>query len=147
MTRFLFIQEPWLIVLLPYSRWEDGKSTAETIIFISIYDPSHKSTQAGLHVMRRLLPYCRSSVQDPLMSDSVIYHSPRRSWRVVWQRSLANRAVRHRAGFRDNPHSSFPWCQRHNPCRLALLRRVSISAGVRVQRSGNRNQESQNSHL
>jgi hypothetical protein len=28
-----------------------------------------------------------------------------------------------------------------------LLRRVSISAGVRVQRSGNRNQESQNSHL
>jgi hypothetical protein len=28
MTRFLFTQEPKLIVLLPYSRWGDGKSTA-----------------------------------------------------------------------------------------------------------------------
>jgi hypothetical protein len=25
MTRFLFTQEPWLIVLLSYSRWEDRK--------------------------------------------------------------------------------------------------------------------------
>src|SRR5947209_18745676 len=34
MTRFLFTQEPQLIVLLSYSRWEDGKSTAAPI-FIS----------------------------------------------------------------------------------------------------------------
>ena len=54
MTRFLFTQELQLIVLLSYSRWEGGKSTAETI-FISIYDPSHKCTQAGLHVIRRLV--------------------------------------------------------------------------------------------
>jgi hypothetical protein len=32
--RFLFTQEPWLIVLLSNSRWEDGKSTAIPI-FIS----------------------------------------------------------------------------------------------------------------
>ena len=34
MTRFLFTQEPLLIVLLSYSRWGDGKSTAFPI-FIS----------------------------------------------------------------------------------------------------------------
>src|SRR5580704_10992761 len=34
MTRFLFTQEPLLIVLLSYSRWGDGKSTAIPI-FIS----------------------------------------------------------------------------------------------------------------
>jgi hypothetical protein len=34
MTRFLFTQEPYLIVLLSYSRWGDGKSTAIPI-FIS----------------------------------------------------------------------------------------------------------------
>jgi hypothetical protein len=32
MTRFLFTQEPLLIVLLSYSRWGDGKSTAIPII-------------------------------------------------------------------------------------------------------------------
>jgi len=34
MTRFLFTQGPSLIVLLSYSRWGDGKSTAIPI-FIS----------------------------------------------------------------------------------------------------------------
>jgi hypothetical protein len=34
MTRFLFTQEPGLIVLLSYSRWRGGKSTAIEV-FIS----------------------------------------------------------------------------------------------------------------
>jgi len=33
MIRFLIIQEPQFIVLLSYSRWEDGKSTAGANFF------------------------------------------------------------------------------------------------------------------
>jgi len=55
---------------------------------------------------------------------------------------LPNRAVRHREGSRDNPHSCCTGCQRHSAAGSPLLRRVPISAGVR-----NRNQESQTFHL
>jgi hypothetical protein len=43
MTHFLFTQEPELIVLLSYSRWGDGKSTAIPI-FISVAE----SAPAGI---------------------------------------------------------------------------------------------------
>src|SRR6266576_1429326 len=43
MTRFLFTQEPQLIVLLSYSRWRDGKSTA-----IPIFISTAESALAGI---------------------------------------------------------------------------------------------------
>jgi hypothetical protein len=41
MTRFLFTQEAQLIVVLTYSRWLDGKSTATRFLFsaATIKDP------------------------------------------------------------------------------------------------------------
>src|SRR6266404_9444021 len=43
MTRFLFTQEPYFIVLLSYSRWGDGKSTA-----IPIFISAGESALAGI---------------------------------------------------------------------------------------------------
>src|SRR5580704_14305479 len=73
MTRFLFTQEPKLIVLLSYSRWGDGKSTAIPI-FISAAESAPAEIAARVpvgsapelsHKRTEPQPSCRACGTNP----------------------------------------------------------------------------------